>query len=249
MTNRIKNPDWEALSSYLDNQLSPKDRARLEARFKQEPEMQQALEELRRTRVVLRSQRPMRAPRNFTLTPAMAGVRRAGRPLYAGPYNLLRLASALATIFFVLITVGDLAAQRFAPAPRTVTVAEQMREPIFGMGGGGGGGPITAVTEEAAAEEAIEPETSEAAPDDMTLMVTPVGTGVADAETLKRGDIPPGEAPMANAVEPGQAGGMYEPEPGLPRLPGILIRTLQGMLLVLAVGAGVAALYLRRNAA
>src|SRR5512139_3652907 len=112
MTTRITIRDWEALSAYLDNQLKPKDRVRLESRLEESPELRSAYEELRRTRAVLRSQRPLRAPRNFTLTPEMAGVRLGVRP-GARPINssypVLRLASVLATIFFIFITIGDLA--------------------------------------------------------------------------------------------------------------------------------------------
>src|SRR5512144_1982076 len=109
MNNRIGTREWEALSSYLDNQLNSRDRARLEAQLKSDAELRQAYEELRRTRIILRSQRRLRAPRNFMLTPAMAGVKRGAARTSPGPFTVLRLASVLATIFFILITVGDLA--------------------------------------------------------------------------------------------------------------------------------------------
>ena len=102
MTIQISPSEWEALSSYLDNQLSERERTRLEARLKAEPELRQALEDLRRTRVILRSQARLRAPRNFTLTPATAGVRARRFGLFAGwvasPVATLRLASALAAM-------------------------------------------------------------------------------------------------------------------------------------------------------
>jgi anti-sigma factor RsiW len=51
MTIQIKPSEWEALSAFLDNQLSERDRARFESRLKNEPDLRQALEDLRRTRI------------------------------------------------------------------------------------------------------------------------------------------------------------------------------------------------------
>jgi hypothetical protein len=143
MTTRITIRDWEALSAYLDKQLNAKDRDRLVTRLDENPELRSALEELRRTRAVLRSQPRLRAPRNFTLTAEMAGVRSGFRPSahsVPGSYPVLRLASVLATIFFIVITVGELAVRTVVPAPLTVAISQD--QPVaapFGMGGGGGG--------------------------------------------------------------------------------------------------------------
>ncbi len=113
------------------------------------PELRSALDELRRTRAVLRSQPRLRAPRNFTLTAEMAGVRTGVRssaqPVH-GSYPVLRLASVLATIFFIVITIGELAVRIAAPAPLTVAISQdQPAAAPFGMGGGGGAeGPAAA---------------------------------------------------------------------------------------------------------
>jgi anti-sigma factor RsiW len=254
MTNRIQTPEWEALSAYLDNQLPEKDRARLEARLKRESELRQALEELRRTRAVLRSQRPLRAPRNFTLTPAMAGVRRRGARPLGSPFGVLRLASALAMIFFVLLTVGDLAVQQFGPPPREVSMSEQVQGPGMGMGGGGGGGPGPAPLMEVTAEEAEVPEAGMAASAEAeeahALVVTPVGTAVEDVAIMQEGERPAAEPPITNQAQPKQneppAEG-FEPPPARPAAATLVIRLLQGMLVVLAIGAGLAAYSLRRT--
>ena len=85
MTKNISMREWEALSAYLDGQLPAKERTRLETQLNQAPELRSALEDLRRTRSVLRSQPKVRAPRNFTLTPEMAGLgARPGRRAPAG---------------------------------------------------------------------------------------------------------------------------------------------------------------------
>ena len=107
MTKNISMREWEALSAYLDEQLPAKERARLETRLNQAPELRSALEDLRRTRSVLRSQPQVRAPRNFTLTPDMVGLK--SRPVRRAPaYPFFRFASALAGFLFLLVLVGDL---------------------------------------------------------------------------------------------------------------------------------------------
>jgi anti-sigma factor RsiW len=263
MTNRISPREWEALSAFLDNQLSPKEHTRLSERLKADANLRQALEELRRTRIILRGQRPLRAPRNFTLTPAMAGRRRGAAGAAPGPFTVLRLASIMATIFFVLITVSDLAVQQFGPQPRTVTLEEQMQRGIIGMGGGGGGPglPPMEVTAEAQLEEPAAAESeagastaaSAVAPDTLAVEVTPVGTlapndAATDMAFKQPGDQPP--ALVQPATEPeGQPQEGVTPQTQAVRPPGVtlLIRLLQGLLIVLAVGAGLAAYYLRRT--
>jgi hypothetical protein len=126
MTKNISMREWEALSAYLDGQLPAKERTRLETRLNQAPELRSALEELRRTRSVLRSQPKVRAPRNFTLTPDMVGLK--ARPERRAPaYPFFRLASALAAFLFLLVLVGDLtglpARLGFGGAPQSAQVA------------------------------------------------------------------------------------------------------------------------------
>jgi hypothetical protein len=107
MTKNISMREWEALSAYLDGQLPARERVRLETRLNQAPELRSALEDLRRTRAVLRSQPKVRAPRNFTLTPDMVGLK--ARPVRRAPaYPFFRLSSALAAFLFLLVLVGDL---------------------------------------------------------------------------------------------------------------------------------------------
>jgi hypothetical protein len=113
MMTRISNRDWEALSAYLDGQLSKRDQDRLEARLNDNADLQDALEQLRRTRTVLRSLPVVRAPRNFMLTPQMVRSRPAPSPAYP----VFRFASAIATIFLALVLLGD-----FITPPATATL-------------------------------------------------------------------------------------------------------------------------------
>ena len=67
--------DMEIISAYLDGQLSPSERARLEKRLQAEAGLAAALQELRQTRAILHRTPQRRAPRSFTLALKMAGIR------------------------------------------------------------------------------------------------------------------------------------------------------------------------------
>ena len=106
MTTRISSRDWEVLSAYLDGELTPKDRSRLESRLEARADLRAGLDELRRTRVVIRSQPRVRAPRNFTLTPQMVGMRTDRRPALQ-LFPVMRLTAVLASLLFVFVLLGD----------------------------------------------------------------------------------------------------------------------------------------------
>lgn len=106
MTNQLSSRDFELLSCYLDEQLSDHERNLLESRLQKESELQITLDEMRRTQAILRATPPLRAPRNYTLKPEMVGIHRP-QPRY---YPVLKLASALASLLFVMAFIGDLIA-------------------------------------------------------------------------------------------------------------------------------------------
>ena len=89
--------DVELLSAYLDGQLSPPDSARLESRLSSDASLRAALHDLRSARGLLRQLPQRRAPRNFTLTPKMAGI----KPPTPRAYPTLRFATVLATLLFI----------------------------------------------------------------------------------------------------------------------------------------------------
>jgi hypothetical protein len=93
--------DWQLLSEYLDEQLSAADRVRLEQGLQNRAELRSGLEELRRTRAVLRAAPRRKVPHNFTLTHAMAAE--AARPRLSGWFPAMRLTSALAALMFILV--------------------------------------------------------------------------------------------------------------------------------------------------
>lgn len=270
MTMQIPPSDWELLSAYLDNELAPRERAQVEIRLKASPELRQGLAELRNVRRTLRSQPRLRAPRNFTLTPQMAGVRPGVRPgglLLPPVYPALRLASVLATIFFVLITAGSLYVRLYGPTPRLVALSQpqdlaaQEARP-FGMGGGGGGG-------------AVEPPMPASRPmtESAPLETPPLADGQPTAEALA---APVLEVTAEAALEAGSEApvpALQNEAPNVKIRPGIAIEqsaqdpaaleqeiarqerawklawtvltVVQVLLALMAVGAGAAALYLR----
>ena len=103
MKPQISPRDLKYLSLYLDKLLTPVEQQRLEKRLQESKPLQQALDELRETRRVLRAMPKARAPMNFTLTPQMVGNR---PPRQA--YPVWGFVSAMASFLFILVLAGDL---------------------------------------------------------------------------------------------------------------------------------------------
>ena len=100
MISRLTPQDWETISAYLDGQLSEKEKRQVQDLIALRPELKQGLEDLRRTRAVLRAAPRRRAPRNFTLTPEMA---QKARPRFRWGWTpSFSFASAMAAILLVL---------------------------------------------------------------------------------------------------------------------------------------------------
>jgi anti-sigma factor RsiW len=126
MTTPISDRDWEAISAYLDEELNPKERAGLDARLSASPELRAALEDMRRTRALLRSQPRLRAPRNFTLSAQVYGGVPQRRPTpRLSP--VFAFTSALASILFVAVIAGEFltAGSRLAAMPMAAEVAQE----------------------------------------------------------------------------------------------------------------------------
>ena len=140
---RMKNKDLIALSAYLDNQLKVGERERLEKRLTVDSDLQEALETLRQTRLLLRKASPIKAPRNFSLTLEMVGVKVPKAQTYPG----LRWAFAVASLMFIFVFFGDVArlypwmatAERDNAAFQSAPVRPIWPPVADGMGGGGGG--------------------------------------------------------------------------------------------------------------
>ncbi len=162
MTKKLSRRDWGRLSAYLDGQLSSREQARLLARLEADAGLRAALENLQATRDALRSLPPVRAPRNFTLSPEMVSQpRRKTTPLVP----IFRLASVLASLLFVIVVVGDVLGlgrgvglmQPAMEAPVAEMVVEEEQEEVAGVPA-----PTATVVVEDALEDAREGEAEKA---------------------------------------------------------------------------------------
>ena len=159
--------DVEQLSAFLDWQLSRAKQTRLEARIQSDPALAAALSDLRQARTILRRTPKRRAPRNFTLTPKMAGI----RPPVPRAVPALSWASAVAMLMFVLTLGTNLLGQLSSRAAAPMMASAPMG--YYGKGGG------PADTQSAVTDNALVTPTPEAA-----LMLVPEATPPAGARTI-----------------------------------------------------------------
>lgn len=189
MTQNLSFRDVEKLSAYLDGQLKPSEMASIETRLQTDPQLASAFKELREARSLLRQLPQRRAPRNFTLTPKMIGV----KPPMPRTYPVFRLASVLATLLLFFTFATNFIAPRMTPVPYG----------IGGFGGGGGGGcgdetpcpepelAMDSVPEEQAqvesaapvAEPALEAPLAPGEPAVPTPLITTEGESIVDEGT------------------------------------------------------------------
>ena len=263
MTKNISLRDWETLSAYSDGYLSHKERQQLEERLQRSVELRNGLEELRRTRRVLRSQPKMRAPRNFTLTADMVGAKAVGR---SAPrmFPVLRLASALASLLLILVVVGDLLT---APGVQTAQLDNANRAVEMAAPAAAESGevemPAQAPEAQAYSEKSAEPD--ETPPSGMMMLAAPTEEAQAtQAEALSApvlpsgaGGPPPGDqatdsaAIMAPTERPPPAAEIAPAQSEQPAQPlpsgRIYWRTTEILLALIAVSSGLIALYLHRS--
>lgn len=109
----------EALNAYLDGALSPRQQQEMEAELAQDEILRAELAQLRLVRERLRQLPRRRAPRNFTLDPALYG--RPQRQPLVQAYPVLRVATVLTAFFFVLA----IALQTFSPPRAMVFTAAE----------------------------------------------------------------------------------------------------------------------------
>lgn len=208
--------DAECLSAYLDGQLSRAERARLEKRLSSNPELAAALADLRQARTMLRRTPQRRAPRNFTLTPKMAGI----KPPVPRLVPALSWASAVAALAF-LFTLGTnlvgnlsfgIAAPMMAAAP---------------SGMGGGGAPDTAQAE--AYGIGGGPTATPLPMMSMNAQETPV---VEAPAMLAPEDTPPADTRSANPATSAQKAGQEPVKIWLYIWPGLALVLICAALLI-----------------
>jgi anti-sigma factor RsiW len=154
MNKRLSSRDYEALSAYLDGELPERERVKLEARLSQQADLRAGLEQLRQTRLFLRSLPQKKAPRNFTIRPELTPRRNPPRV-----YPILRLASVLASALFVIVIAGDLA---LGVAPRSLV--DRFIPPAAVQAPSAASNPITENPVGSVAPSVLIPPTAASAP-------------------------------------------------------------------------------------
>ena len=127
MRAQISTRDYEIISAYLDGQLSESDRSRLEERMRANSELRNAMEEMGRTRALLRMAPRRHAPRNFTLTRSMVGEKPEARRGSFRLFPAFSFASALATlalVFSLLFELSPMLAGSRTMAPAAAPASE-----------------------------------------------------------------------------------------------------------------------------
>jgi anti-sigma factor RsiW len=185
----MKNPrEIEQLSSYLDGQLNPSDSARLESRIAVDLELASVLNDLRAARGILRKMPTRKAPRNFTLTRKMVGL----KPPLPSSYSFFRFATAIATFLLFLTFAANLLPGGGFGA------AAPVQSSAFCNGCGGGG---LAATEAPAATQApaVEAPALEMAPDSIEPQPS------ANSDATRIGEAPTADAPLPK-IPTGESG-------------------------------------------
>ena len=124
----------ELLSAYLDDELSTEEQARLEAQLATDPALRAELDALRHTVTLVRDLPPVPLSRNFVLPQTMAVRPRPAppvRPRRVSTAPLLTAATAVVSLMFVVVLVGDLLLFRtggLPVAPVTEPVMERAVE-------------------------------------------------------------------------------------------------------------------------
>jgi hypothetical protein len=245
----MKFRDIELISSYLDGQLSPSESARLESRLSSDSNLRAAMHDLREARGLLRQLPARKAPRNFTLTRQMVGL----KPPLPRAYPTFRFATALATLLLVVT---------FAVNALGSSLSKTAAAPAYGLGGGGGGpcqgcGGGAPETYAAPATEAPAMEAPTEAPAatqmpalapslELQLTATPSAADSArQSETPTPQQTPTEAAPLNTLPQvPPQAQGVQRSAPGSALIP----VTWQIGLAVIGVACGLIA-FLMQTAA
>ena len=113
--------DLELLSAYLDNELSPSEREKLEHRLATHAHLRRTLVGLRRAQTILTDLPRLKPPRSFILKPKMIGQTRR-TPSRLIP--MLNYATTIAAILFAVV-IGSELATSFQPLAAPALVQDQ----------------------------------------------------------------------------------------------------------------------------
>ena len=207
----------EAIDAYLDNALTPVERARFEAQMAADARLRVEVEQLRLLRLQLRAMPRRRVPRSFALNPA-AYSRPKAQPLLQ-LYPALRGATALSAFLLIFVlALGLFRGQFGVGAPEEAQVASVTSEEM-----------APAAVEEEAAEEAAQLTITEEAADsaneapaaESELAAVPTAEAAAElaasaplgtiTTTLPTEELSFDQAQVVEATLPPNAGGAVEP--------------------------------------
>lgn len=169
MKNQRQTRDYELITAYLDNQLGGKERTLFEARLNTDPELRKELQEIGKTRLLLRSLPRLRAPRNYFIQEKAVQPRPSLRlaPVFG-------IVSAVASVLLAFVIFGS----TFLPTNPPVAMAPSDSN------------PVESISAQQAAESNVASESppTEAAP--LLVMGAPVlGTATQDVGSLKIGQV------------------------------------------------------------
>jgi anti-sigma factor RsiW len=218
--------DLEQLSSHLDGQLSPSDSARMESRLASDPGLASAFNDLRAARNILRKLPARKAPRNFTLTRQMVGL----KPPLPKSYSFFRFSTAFASILLLL----TFAANALSFKSMTFGAAAPVAQEAIGVGGGGGG-PL---------EESFAAATEAPASTEPPAEMIPAPTEMPPSADTARIEATPGEESIPKEPEV-----QSEPQDQLPAGSEALVPVVWQVVLFVLILAGVTGMLVMRQSA
>ncbi|MBN2304749.1 MAG: zf-HC2 domain-containing protein [Anaerolineae bacterium] len=184
--------DFELLSAYLDGELPDRERAALEQRLSQDHALRDLLDDLRNTVALVRDLPRLKAPRSFTLDPAVYGHQTPWWERLFTLHNALQLsgalgaAAAVALIAFAVLfsSSGDTGETKEAPAAAMMESQANNAEP---------GAAVT-----------VQPTARQFPTATRALLSTPTQLASDESEgTAAEEAATENEAPMEFMVEPG----------------------------------------------
>lgn len=175
--------EHDSLSAYLDGQVSPAERRRIEQHLAVCPECAGELESLRRVVAALRQCPPVRSRRSFALTEAQAqSLRRWPLLVRLAPYG-----TAVAAALLVLVVLADVTL--FSPATSRQALAPAAPAAVYFADDAGVGSHITS---DAAA---VEPTEAAAMPTPLPQIGEPLPTATS-VEALEKAAAPAPVTPV-----------------------------------------------------
>jgi anti-sigma factor RsiW len=159
----------EMLSAYIDGELSPAQKARVETHLAECEECAEDLRTLRQTVNLLGQLPTVKAPRSFVIREAQVAPRRRVGLKWRWAYPALQGATVVAFLLFVVVSAGDAVLTRFAPSMSGAPLVEYRAPTIEDR-------EAEWVAQEKAVEETVVSEVEEVAAMAATATPSAVGT-------------------------------------------------------------------------